>query len=384
MARLLIVVAAGSGTRLGRAEPKALVSLAGRPLLTWTLESLAPAGFARTVVTAPPDRLAEFRRAAGEGIEVVAGGETRSGSVREGFAALSASDDDLVAVHDAARPLVTAGETAAVLEAAGRTGAAVAAIPVVDTTKVASGGLVLRTLDRSELVAAATPQAFRASVLRRALASGRDATDEAALCEDLGIPVAVVAVSRLAFKITTPADLELAEAVLRARVRSEETSMLPRVGIGFDAHPLVAGRPLLLGGVAIPHEAGLEGHSDGDALLHALTDAVLGAAGLGSIGDHFPPTDPAWKGADSATFLRRARDLAAEHGFAIGNVDAIVVAEAPKIAPHVAAIRARIAEILGLETSAVSARGTSSNGLGFTGRRDGIAAMAVVLLTGSR
>ncbi len=160
--------------------------------------------------------------------------------------------------------------------------------------------------------------------------------------------------------------------------------MLPRVGIGFDSHPFAAGRPLRLGGVAIPHEAGLEGHSDGDALLHALTDAVLGAAGLGSIGDHFPPTDPAWKGADSATFLRKARDLAAEHGYSIGNVDAIVVAEAPKIAPHVAAIRARIAEILGVEPSAVSARGTSSNGLGFTGRRDGIAAMAVVLLTGSR
>lgn len=160
--------------------------------------------------------------------------------------------------------------------------------------------------------------------------------------------------------------------------------MLPRVGIGFDAHPFAAGRPLRLGGVAIPHAAGLEGHSDGDALLHALTDAVLGAAGLGSIGDHFPPTDPAWKGADSATFLRKARDLAAGQGHSIGNVDAIVVAEAPKIAPHVAAIRARIAEILAVEPSAVSVRGTSSNGLGFTGRRDGIAAMAVVLLTGSR
>jgi len=160
--------------------------------------------------------------------------------------------------------------------------------------------------------------------------------------------------------------------------------MSQRVGIGFDAHPFEAGRPLRLGGVAIAHTSGLEGHSDGDALLHALTDAVLGAAGLGSIGDHFPPTDPAWKGADSATFLRKARDLAAERGFSIGNIDAIVVAEAPKIAPHVAAIRARIAEILGVEPAAVSARGTSSNGLGFTGRRDGIAAMAVVLLTDSR
>jgi len=158
--------------------------------------------------------------------------------------------------------------------------------------------------------------------------------------------------------------------------------MTPRVGIGFDAHPFAKGRELRLGSVLIPHDAGLEGHSDGDALLHALTDAVLGAVGAGSIGDYFPPSDPAWKGADSATFLRKARDLAKERGFSIGNVDAIVVAEAPKIAPHVAAIRARVAEILGTKVDAISVRGTSSNGLGFTGRRDGIAAMAVVLLSG--
>jgi 2-C-methyl-D-erythritol 2,4-cyclodiphosphate synthase len=154
-----------------------------------------------------------------------------------------------------------------------------------------------------------------------------------------------------------------------------------RVGIGFDAHPFAKGRPLRLGGVAIPHDAGLEGHSDGDALLHALTDAVLGAAGGGSIGEHFPPTDPAWKGADSATFLRKAGEIAARRGFSVGNVDAVVVAEAPKIAPHVPAMRSRIAEILGVSPEAVSVRGTSSNGLGFTGRRDGLAAMAVVLLT---
>ena len=153
-----------------------------------------------------------------------------------------------------------------------------------------------------------------------------------------------------------------------------------RVGMGFDAHPFAPGRPLRLGGVAIPHDAGLEGHSDGDALLHALTDAVLGAAGAGSIGDHFPPNDPTWKGADSATFLRKAGELARERGFEVGNVDAVVVAEAPKLAPHAAAIRRRVAEILGTPPEAISVRGTSANGLGFTGRRDGIAAMAVVLL----
>jgi 2-C-methyl-D-erythritol 2,4-cyclodiphosphate synthase len=154
-----------------------------------------------------------------------------------------------------------------------------------------------------------------------------------------------------------------------------------RVGIGFDAHPFAAGRKLLLGGVTIPHEAGLEGHSDGDALLHAVTDAVLGAAGLGSIGDHFPPTDPAWKGANSAAFLTKAQDLARDRGLIIGNVDAVVIAEAPKIAPHAGRIRERIADILGVDIDAVSVRGTSTNGLGFAGRKDGLAVVAVVLLT---
>jgi 2-C-methyl-D-erythritol 4-phosphate cytidylyltransferase len=222
VANLLLIVAAGSGTRLGRAEPKALVSLAGRPLLSWTLASLSEAGFARIVVAAPPDRLEEFRRVAGQAVAVVAGGDTRSGSVRRGFEALAAADTDVVAVHDAARPLVTGAEAAAVVAAAERTGAAIAAIPVVDTIKVVHENRIVRTVDRSALWGAATPQAFRANVLRRALDSGSDATDEAALCEDLGIPVEVVAVSRRGFKITTPADLDLAEAILRADPKPPE------------------------------------------------------------------------------------------------------------------------------------------------------------------
>ena len=217
MADLLLIVAAGSGTRLGRAEPKALVPLAGRPVLSWTLASLVPAAFARTAVAAPPDRLEDFRRIAGAGVEIVAGGTTRSASVRAGFSALAAEDGDVVAVHDAARPLVTSAEAAAVVAATRRSGAAIAAIPVVDTIKLVAEGRIVRTVDRSPLWAAATPQAFQAEILRRALSSGRDATDEAALCEDLGIPVEVVPVSRLGFKITTPADLELAEAILRTR-----------------------------------------------------------------------------------------------------------------------------------------------------------------------
>ena len=216
MANLLLIVAAGSGTRLGRSEPKALVPLAGRPLLAWTVASLAPAGFARTVVTAPPGRLHDFGGIAG-GAAVVPGGETRSASVRAGIAALSPEPEDVVAVHDAARPLVTAEEAWRVVAAAERTGAAIAAIPVVDTIKLVHESRIVRTVDRSALWAAATPQAFRARVLGAALESGREATDEAALCEDLGIPVEVVEISRLGFKVTTPADLDLAEAILHSR-----------------------------------------------------------------------------------------------------------------------------------------------------------------------
>jgi 2-C-methyl-D-erythritol 4-phosphate cytidylyltransferase len=193
------------------------VAVGGRPLLSWTLESLATANFDRTVVVAPPEELEAFRRLAGPGVAVVAGGKTRSASVRRGFEALGAADDDLVAVHDAARPLVSAAETGAVLAAAEACGAAIAAIPVVDTIKEIADGRIVGTLDRSRLAAAATPQAFRAAILRRVLEDGREATDEAGLCEALGISVAVVPVSRYAFKITTPEDLELAEAVLAAR-----------------------------------------------------------------------------------------------------------------------------------------------------------------------
>ena len=217
MARVLVLAAAGSGLRLGGDEPKALVRLSGRPLLEWALEALAPAGFAGVAVTAPPDRMEEFRSVVGERARVVAGGQTRTESVRRGLAALDANDDDLVCVHDAARPFVTAGEAGAVMDAAQRAGAAIGAVRVVDTIKRVSADRVVATVDRDGLYGAATPQAFRAALLRRALATGRDATDEAALCEAIGIPVAVVPLSRLSFKITTREDLEIARAVIAWR-----------------------------------------------------------------------------------------------------------------------------------------------------------------------
>ena len=223
MSRLLgLIAAAGSGVRLGRGEPKASARLSGRPLLEWTLDVFTPLGFERIVVTAPPDRVEEFGAIARGRALVVAGGETRSASVRRGLEALRPEADDVVAVHDAARPFVNGKEIRAVLEAAQKSGAAIAAIPVADTIKQASDGRIVRTLDRSQLWAAATPQAFRGEILLRALASGRDATDEASLCEDLGIPVELVAISRLGFKITTPEDFQIAEAIVQARGRARE------------------------------------------------------------------------------------------------------------------------------------------------------------------
>ncbi|MEX0880313.1 MAG: 2-C-methyl-D-erythritol 4-phosphate cytidylyltransferase [Thermoanaerobaculia bacterium] len=217
MARLLLIVAAGSGGRLGRGEPKALVPLCGRPLLVWALEGVATVAFDRAVLAAPPDRLDEVALLAGGRFQVVAGGTTRSDSVRRGVAALAPLPGDLVCVHDAARPFVAPAEIEAVLAAAAQVGAAIAATPIVDTVKRVEAGRIVATLDRRELFGAATPQAFRGEILERALAAGKDGTDEATLCEELKIPVAVVPVSRLCFKITTPEDLEVAEAILRSR-----------------------------------------------------------------------------------------------------------------------------------------------------------------------
>jgi len=223
MPRFLIIAAAGSGTRLGGGQPKALVPLCGRPMIAWTLQAFSPVAFSGVVIAAPPGRVEEFAALAGSGVRVVAGGDRRTDSVRCGFEALAAGDSDLVCVHDAARPFVTADEANAVLDAAERVGAAVGATPVVDTIKRGAAGRVVSTIERDGLYAAATPQAFRAGILRRALASAREATDEAALCEALGVSVAIVPLSRLSFKITTPEDLEIAQALLSRRLHEERS-----------------------------------------------------------------------------------------------------------------------------------------------------------------
>lgn len=370
-----IVAAAGRGERLGRG-PKALVSLAGRPLLRWALLSLADCPLvSEIVIAAPPEEETAVRRLAGDFPQVravVPGGEHRQHSVARGLAALS-GEVRWVVVHDAARPLVTPGLVEAVIRAAWEAGAALAAVPVADTLKEGRER-VTRTLSREGVWQAQTPQAFRRDWLerahRQAAREGYVATDDSALLEKYGYPVRLVRGNRLNLKITEPEDLAWAEAWL-------ERSAPVRVGIGFDAHRLVEGRRLVLGGVEIPFPRGLEGHSDADALCHAVMDALLGAAGERDIGHWFPPADPRFRAARSLELLRQVADTLRRRGWVPVNVDLTVVAEAPLLAPYLPQMKINLAEALGLAPEAVGVKATTAEGMGALGRGEGIAAWAV-------
>lgn len=300
---------------------------------------------------------------------VVAGGETRADSVRHG---LEVASGELVAIHDAARPFVSQTVITAALQAAAQTGAAAPAVPVKDTIKVADAdGRVQNTPDRATLYAVQTPQCFLRKLYLEALerVTGEKAhlvTDDCSLFELAGMPVTLTQGDYENYKITTKEDLQ------------KEKTM--RIGHGYDVHRLVEGRKLILGGVDIPYEKGLLGHSDADVLLHAIMDAVLGAAALGDIGKHFPDTDPAYKGADSLALTRAVAKLIAEHGYTVGNIDATILCQAPKLAPHIATMRQNIADAFGIPLDAVSVKATTEEHLGFTGEGLGIAAHAVALL----
>lgn len=300
---------------------------------------------------------------------VVQGGATRAESV---LAGLHAAAGELVAIHDAARPFVTHKVISDALQAAQETGAAAPAVPVKDTIKVAGpSGLVQNTPDRATLYAVQTPQCFARSLYWQALqqvdpAKADAVTDDCSLFELAGLAVKLTPGAYENYKITTPDDLP-----------REETM---RIGHGYDVHRLVEGRKLILGGVDIPYEKGLLGHSDADVLLHAIMDALLGAAALGDIGQHFPDTDPAYKGADSMELLRAVAAMLQQHGYRVGNVDATILCQRPKLAPHIPAMRSHIAAALGVEESAVNVKATTEEHLGFTGEGLGIAAHAVALL----
>ena len=300
---------------------------------------------------------------------VVQGGATRADSVRSG---LAAAKGQLVAIHDAARPFASAEIITAALQAAAESGAAAPAVPVKDTIKIADqDGKVVATPDRAMLYAVQTPQCFDRALYLQALeaVSGEKAslvTDDCSLFELAGLPVTLTAGDYANLKITTKEDLQ------------KEKTM--RIGHGYDVHRLVEDRKLILGGVEVPYEKGLLGHSDADVLLHAVMDAVLGAAALGDIGQHFPDTDPAYKGADSLALTREVAKIIAAHGYKVGNIDATILCQRPKLAPHIPAMRQNIADAFGLPLDAVSVKATTEEHLGFTGEGLGIAAHAVALI----
>jgi 2-C-methyl-D-erythritol 4-phosphate cytidylyltransferase/2-C-methyl-D-erythritol 2,4-cyclodiphosphate synthase len=385
-----IIAAGGQGNRLGAGAPKQFLEIGGRTMLDRSIAAFdAHPRVAALVVALPAAVMADPPACLGacaKPLQLVAGGERRQDSVARAFEAIE-PPADVVVVHDAARPFVDAATIDRTIDAAIESGAAIAALPSRDTVKLArddaAGAWVAETIPRERVWLAQTPQAFRRDVLAAALALGArggHGTDEAALAEQAGHTVRLVDGNPRNIKITTQADLELARAALAREAQPASHDVNLRIGMGYDSHRLVQGRPLVLGGVAVPHTSGLAGYSDADALCHAITDAVLGAAALGDIGRHFPDTDPRWRDADSLDLVRRAASLLRAAGFNVVNVDAVVIADQPKLAPFVDAMRVRLADALGLEAGAVSVKGKTNEGMGETGRGEGIAVHAVALV----
>ena len=375
-----IIAAGGRGLRFGGSSPKQLLTLGGRPILARSVDAFVACDVISEIVVALPADLAaappSYLEQRGKPVTVVSGGDERRTSVANAFARIS-ERAEIVVIHDAARPLVSADLIRRTVAAASETGAAIAALRAHDTVKQTDGaGAITATLPRERIYLAQTPQAFRVPVLRDALRLAGEATDEAMLAERAGHTVRVVDGDPRNLKITTPDDLTMAEHLTTG---SAQVPAL-RIGNGYDLHRLVPGRPLILGGVRIPFEKGLEAHSDGDVICHAVTDAVLGAAGAGDIGRHFPDTDAAWKNADSIELLRRASAIVREAGYAIVNVDVVVIAQKPKLAPHAEAIRGNVAVALGCDASQVSVKGKTNEGVDSMGAGESIAVHAVALL----
>jgi 2-C-methyl-D-erythritol 4-phosphate cytidylyltransferase / 2-C-methyl-D-erythritol 2,4-cyclodiphosphate synthase len=398
----LVMPAAGSGQRFGATLPKQYAPLEGRTVIEWALAPfLADARCAGMVVALAPedavwpqvaarlDGAGQLARAAAPRVIRATGGTHRSLSVRRALAALEtrAAAADWVLVHDAARPCLDPRDLDRLLE---RLGAhpvgGLLALPAADTLKSAAGGTeVAQTIDRSELWRALTPQMFRYGSLCAALdaahSAGRFPTDEAQALEWQGERPVLVEGMPGNLKVTAPEDLLLAAAIVRSRQPRTSQDSLMRIGSGIDVHAFGPGDFVMLGGVRIPHSQGVVAHSDGDVALHALCDALLGAAGLGDIGQHFKDTDPRWKGADSRAFVASILAMLRERGLAVVNADLTVLAQAPKVGPYRDAMREEIARLLGVETARVNVKATTTEGLGFLGRAEGIAAQALVLLT---
>lgn len=367
-----LITAAGRGIRAGAGQPKQWRDLAGRPVLDHTIRAFS--GFDRIVLVVHPDDMDHAIDRYGGAVTLVAGADSRAASVRAGLTALEGQASHVL-IHDGARPLVPdaviAGVIAALQDGAQ---AAAPALPVSDALWRGDGGRVTATTPRDGLHRAQTPQGFALPVI---LAAHRDhplqAADDVELALAAGVEVAITQGAEDNLKITFPDDFTRAERILR-------TDMDIRLGNGYDVHAFTQGDHVTLCGVRVPHDAGLLGHSDADVGMHALTDAIYGALAQGDIGRHFPPSDPQWKGADSAIFLAHAATLARDKGYRIANADVTLICEAPKIGPHAAAMAHRLSQIMGLEESRISVKATTSERLGFTGRREGIAAIATAAL----
>jgi 2-C-methyl-D-erythritol 4-phosphate cytidylyltransferase/2-C-methyl-D-erythritol 2,4-cyclodiphosphate synthase len=372
-----LVVAAGSGTRAGGGLPKQYRRLAGKPLLVHAFERLERAGIGEIHVVIAEGQEALYREAlCGRAVpSPVRGGRERQDSVRNGLEAIAAGGGaGAVLIHDAARPFLPASVVARLRDGLAGADGAVPVLPVVDTLARAGGSLG-DPVDRDGLVRVQTPQAFRFEAILAAHRkwSGGLATDDAQVARAAGLRVAAVAGDEALGKLTHEEDFARAELRLAA-------SLTSRTGLGFDVHAFAAGEQLWLGGIRIPNERGLKGHSDADVLLHAVTDALLGAIGAGDIGDHFPPGDPQWRGAASSLFVEHARSLIEARGGRIDHVDVTLICEAPRIGPHRQAMRASVAALLRLPPERVSIKATTTERLGFTGRGEGMAAQAVATI----
>lgn len=371
MSIAVIITAAGRGTRAGGDLPKQWQMLAGKPVLAHTLAAFA--GYRRVLTIHPDDRARA--ESLGDGFEIVEGGATRASSVGNALRALAGTGVTRVLIHDGARPLVPASVISAVLTALDDYAGAAPALPVSDALWRGAGGVVTGTQDRSGLYRAQTPQGFHFEpILAAHLALTGDAADDVEVARGAGLSVAIVEGHEDNLKLTYPQDFARAEAILKGR------GMDIRLGNGYDVHAFTDGDHVWLCGVKVPHGKALLGHSDADVGIHALTDAIYGALAEGDIGRHFPPSDPQWKGAASHIFLRHAMGLVAARGFTLTNCDVTLVCERPKIGPHAEAMRAALAEIMGIEMARISVKATTSERLGFTGREEGIAALATAAL----
>lgn len=390
-----IFPAAGASRRMGGNTNKIFLELGGEPILLRTLKTFSNSpriNFLIVVVgeneVDAVENLLESANAL-KPYRVTVGGSERQYSIANGLKLLP-DDAEIVLVHDAARPLVSLQVIEDVIDAAEKFGGAIAAVPEKNTIKfIDAENFVTYTPPRSKLVEVQTPQGFRRELLvkayEQAAADKFLGTDDSSLVERIGDKIKVVTSDYRNIKITTPEDLKIAESLISSAQNKKILTHnpyipVPKIGMGYDVHRLVSNRKLILGNVEIPHDLGLDGHSDADVLIHAIIDAILGAATLGDIGQHFPDNDAKFKDADSGELLKKVHEMIKIHGYKIGNIDSTIVAQKPKLAPYILKIRARLAEILQIDSNLISVKATTTEGLGFTGQCQGISAYATVLL----